>query len=98
MPAWLLELVESAGATKPKSIRDMADAGRNVALTSLAGTMRRRDASEEAVRQALLAENAGFPTPLPVDEVERIVASAMRNFAPAEDGPRSEEHTSELQS
>jgi len=87
MPAWLLERVESAGATKPKSIRDMADAGRNVALTSLAGTMRRRDASEEAVRQALLAENAGFPTPLPVDEVERIVASAMRNFAPAEDGP-----------
>ena len=41
MPAWLLERVESAGATKPKSIRDMADAGRNVALTSLAGTMRR---------------------------------------------------------
>src|SRR5262249_37468499 len=48
----------------PKPVQLMANDGRNNALTSLAGTLRRRDASEETVRAALHAENAQFPTPL----------------------------------
>jgi putative DNA primase/helicase len=95
MPAWLLEQVKDQKASKKgneraakprtRSIRAMADEGRNSALTSLAGTMRKRDASTEAVRQALLAENAAFPRPLPVDEVETIVGSAERNFVAGDD-------------
>src|SRR5262249_26516433 len=88
MPHWLLEQVgQTKNKTKgrkfasgPKPVRQMADDGRNNALTSLAGTLRRRDASEETVRAALLAENARFPTPLDESEVEVIVQSAMRNF------------------
>jgi hypothetical protein len=87
MPSWLFD---EAGqepksikfSSGPRPVRQMANDGRNNALTSLAGTLRRRDASEETVRAALLAENAQFPTPLDESEVEVIVQSAMRNFAP----------------
>lgn len=94
MPAWLLEQIKTAEvakqttaktkARKPQSVRELADAGRNSALASLAGTLRRRDVGEETVRQALLAENASFARPLEVDEVEKIIASATRNFVAAE--------------
>jgi putative DNA primase/helicase len=86
MPSWLFDEVgQKPKSTKfsggPKPVQQMANDGRNNALTSLAGTLRRRDASEETVRAALLAENAQFPTPLDESEVEVIVQSAMRNFA-----------------
>ncbi len=93
MPEWLLERVKSAGATTGKTafkparavpITEICQHSRNEALASLAGTMRRRDAGEEAVRQALLATNVEYTEPLPEAEVESIVSSAMRNFAPAE--------------
>jgi len=92
MPAWLFDQKaqkKSQAATKftggPKTVQQMAGDGRNNALTSLAGSMRRRDVSEDALRAALLAENAAFPTPLDEAEVEVIVQSAMRNFAAADD-------------
>lgn len=91
MPAWLLERVQPSGTFRrvtgwkaTKTIREIAGEARNNALTSLAGSMRRRDTSTEAVRAALLAENESFPEPLPVAEVETIVGSAEKNFAPAE--------------
>src|SRR5262249_30886794 len=90
MPAWLLQHAKTTKRTTKLATPDgaaiagIAGQGRNNALTSLAGTMRRRDASEQAVRQALLAENASFPEPLPVEEIDGIVASAMRNFATAD--------------
>src|SRR5206468_8115157 len=40
------------------------------------------DVGEDTVRQALLAKNATFPTSLDESEIEVIVQSAMRNFAP----------------
>ena len=87
MPSWLFEQTAQkpkstkfAGGRKP--VQQMADDGRNNALTSLAGSIRRRDAGEDTVRAALLAENARFQTPLDESEVEVIVQSAMRNFAP----------------
>jgi len=86
MPSWLFDAAgQQPKSTKfsggPKPVQQMANDGRNNALTSLAGTLRRRDSSEETVRAALLAENAQFPTPLDESEVEVIVQSAMRNFA-----------------
>jgi putative DNA primase/helicase len=87
MPDWLFEQAgQKPKSTKfsggPKPVQEMAGDGRNNALTSLAGSLRRRDAGEDTVRAALLAENARFPTPLDESEVEAIVQSAMRNFAP----------------
>jgi putative DNA primase/helicase len=87
LPSWLFAQVgQKPKSTKysggPRSVQRMADDGRNTALTSLAGSLRRRDAGEDTVRAALLAENARFPTPLDESEVEGIVHSAMRNFAP----------------
>src|SRR5262249_49423763 len=82
-PAWLFALgtqrrKNGTGAT----VKTIAGSSRNVALTSAAGSMRRRGMSEEAGGAALLAENATFPTPLGGGEVEGIVKSAAKNFAP----------------
>lgn len=49
--------------------------GRNVALTSIAGAMRRKGVGEDAILAALSAHNETFPEPLPDDEVEKIAAS-----------------------
>jgi hypothetical protein len=63
-------------APRPAVIEEGA---RNAALTSLAGAMRRKGAGEEAIRAALLAENAErCRPPLPEDEVARIAGSVCR--------------------
>lgn len=51
---------------------------RNATLTSLAGTMRRRGMSPDAIEAALIAENVRCNPPLPDDEVRRIAASVAR--------------------
>ncbi|MHB9031908.1 MAG: phage/plasmid primase, P4 family [Anaerolineae bacterium] len=51
---------------------------RNVTLTSLAGSMRRRGASPEAIVAALLVENATCNPPLEREEVLTIAASVAR--------------------
>ncbi len=55
---------------------------RNATLTSLAGSMRRRDMSSDAILAALRSENAAkcLP-PLPDDEVQKIVKSVSQ-YAP----------------
>ena len=59
------------------------EGSRNSALTSLAGTMRRRGMSEEAMTAALLVDNAQrCVPPLPDHEVRRIAQSVAR-YAPA---------------
>jgi putative DNA primase/helicase len=56
---------------------------RNSTLTSLAGTMRRRNMSPAAITAALLVENATrCVPPLPIAEVQRIVISVSR-YLPA---------------
>jgi putative DNA primase/helicase len=55
---------------------------RNDALFSLAGTMRRRAFSVEAIEAALRVENARCSPPLPDDEIRKIAASSGR-YAPA---------------
>ena len=71
-------------ATPAGPIGDAIPAGqRNTTLASLAGTMRRRNMSPAAIRAALLVENAArCRPPLPVAEVERVVASICR-YLPA---------------
>lgn len=62
---------------------------RNAALTSLAGSLRRRGASYEAIRAALLTENRlRCAPPLPDDEIERIAKSVAR-YEPAENSAQS---------
>lgn len=83
LPDWLIEWLakpETASNT-PQTVEDeRIPAGRrNVTLTSLAGSMRRRGMTREAIKAALLAENAArCDPPLPEDEVRRIAASVSR--------------------
>jgi putative DNA primase/helicase len=91
MPDWLFAEGQKEGqkdrgglfapANGIPTVKQLAEHGRNNALTSLAGTMRRRDVGEETVRAALMAENERFSVPLPEREVETIVKSAMRNMS-----------------
>jgi hypothetical protein len=59
------------------------DGRRNCTLASLAGTMRRRCMTLEAIEAALLAENRRCDPPLPEDKVRKIAASISR-YRPAE--------------
>jgi hypothetical protein len=70
------------------------EGGRNNALTSLAGTMRRRGMSHDAILAALLSENTARCHP-PLSEVEiEAIARSVGRYAPSSsarsaDGPRS---------
>ena len=75
--ALLPRLISSAPAT-PVSKAGIAQGGRNETLASLAGTMRRRGMSGEAILAALLAENQRCSPPLPEDEVRKVAASIAR--------------------
>jgi len=61
------------------TLNTIAEGGRNSALTSLAGSMRRRGMSGQALAAALRAENqARCNPPLPDHEVEAIVRSVTK--------------------
>lgn len=87
-PQWLLELVAAptrkghGAAPLPERI---VEGARNATLTSLAGSLRRRGASEAAILAALQAENAARCDP-PLDEAE--VARIARSVARYEPGGR----------
>jgi hypothetical protein len=80
VPNWLLELSQDAGGTgigtggAPVG-ETIPDGHRNVSLASLAGTMRRRGMSQEAIEAALLAENQRCSPPLSKKEVAKIAES-----------------------
>jgi putative DNA primase/helicase len=86
MPSWLEALL-----TKPGRAAGANDAGnkipagqRNPALTSLAGSMRRKGTTEESILKALLAENESrCDPPLSEREIQRIAKSISR-YTPAE--------------
>lgn len=85
-PAWMIYLLAKptprAAATNGE-IRHIGAGGRNAHLTSLAGSMRRRDMSYAAILAALEVENAGrCDPPLEPDEVEKIAKSVSR-YAPS---------------
>jgi len=75
----------------------LSEGGRNHALASVAGSMRRRGATQQGIEAALLAENsARCSPPLSENEVRKIAESVAR-YAPAKTlgpkispGPQSE--------
>ena len=84
LPDWLLQILQSSpfktsingNSTGSEKI---PEGGRNAHLTSLAGTMRRRGTSKEAMEVALLQDNAErCHPPLDANEVRRIAGSVAR--------------------
>jgi putative DNA primase/helicase len=93
MPQWLLDQCNGTakreltgtkvkGAAEARSLK--AGKARNNSLISLAGTMRRRGMSSEAIQAALFIENRQSTSPLDQEEVEEVAASIER-YAPAEE-------------
>lgn len=91
MPDWLLTLLlagSQARRTSPEGANQsekIPQGARNTALTSLAGTMRRRGMSLEAVEAALLAENKRCDPPLEESEVLAI-AKSISKYSPGGNG------------
>lgn len=87
-PAWLLELLTDAAhpvsrAPVADCDRTIAEGGRNAELLSLAGTMRRRAMTPQAIEVALLEDNAARCRP-PLQEAEvREIARSVSRYAPA---------------
>jgi len=87
-PDWLLELVRPTNGqvkeSAPPVEGEISEGGRNDTLTSLAGTMRRRNFSKAATVQALLEENrTRCNPPLPEGEVRKIADSVARYDPPS---------------
>lgn len=82
-PGWLLEEIDKARRAEHKTGQQRTDkwieGERNNRLTALAGSLRRKGLSREAIEAALLEENRQrCMPPLPEDEVRRIAHSIMR--------------------
>jgi bifunctional DNA primase/polymerase-like protein/uncharacterized protein DUF3987/primase-like protein len=88
LPDWFLKMICGRPGPKPapsNGTRKICEGQRNVELTSLAGTMRKRGMAPEAIEAALLAENqTRCDPPLAEREVRRIAASVGR-YQPAPD-------------
>ncbi|MEE8176559.1 MAG: primase C-terminal domain-containing protein, partial [Acidobacteriota bacterium] len=91
VPPWLLERI-AAARNRARVESEKADSEkwgegqRNNRLMSVAGTMRRRGLSQEAIEAALLAENLQrCDPPLSEGEVRRIAESAA-SYKPADEG------------
>jgi putative DNA primase/helicase len=86
-PEWLLELIGKktrvpVKAAAPSVTNGISEGGRNSMLCSIAGTLRRRGANEQAIIGALHSFNeAQCEPPLDASEVERIGHSVAR-YAP----------------
>lgn len=88
MPSWMLELLKvktPSHAAQYASGQGFYEAGtRNSSLTSLAGTMRRRNMAKETIYVALQSENERrCSPPLPEEEIKSIVESVSK-YAPNE--------------
>lgn len=88
-PGWLVELVGQQAPVReggaPPTPTRIGEGGRNAALTQIAGSMRRRGASDAEIAAALsVANRERCDPPLADDEVGKIVRSVAR-YTPAED-------------
>ena len=87
-PNWVIVLLASGDGSQRADTPDqpIPEGKRNSHLTSLAGSMRRRGMSTEAIEAALLEENRRrCEPPLPENEVRKIAAS-MERYEPAGPG------------
>jgi hypothetical protein len=88
LPAWAVEEVRARGrrATAEDLGEEIPNGSRNKAMTSLAGSLRRRGLGETAIYAALLGINAKMCNPPLADsEVQKIAASMGRYDAPEDD-------------
>ena len=98
MPAWLIEVINAknikpisskAGTRKQepayKGHDPIPDGERNSTLASLAGSMRRRGMSAEAILDALLAENQQRCNPPLEDDEVCAIANSISNYDAAND-------------
>jgi hypothetical protein len=82
---WLLTYSKPSDATKKEKIPETIPLhSRNKTLTSLAGSMRRRNASESAILAALRETNQQCEAPLPEAELAGI-AQSIAKYPPAKD-------------
>jgi hypothetical protein len=97
LPLWLEELLLAHKSSSPAGTSDGAripEGHRNNTLTSLAGSMRRRGMSVEAIRVALWTENISrCQPPLSRADVDRI-ANSVGRYPPAEPKPATEQESS----
>jgi len=90
MPRAILDAMNQTKPVSRESISEdqralIPEGERNTTLTSLAGSMRRKDMTPEAIESALLVENKErCQPPLDDEEVRKIVKSVCR-YKPAED-------------
>lgn len=81
LPSWLLAMLARGSTEKaaPPALARIPEGARNVTLTSLGGTMRRKGMTAGAIEAALLQENAQrCSPPLSAHEVKSIAASVAR--------------------
>jgi hypothetical protein len=87
LPKWLLGLIEDEPRRIPRTDEEQILSGeRNTALTSLAGAMRHRGATEEALVAALRKENQKRCVPPLSDKEVRNIAASVAKYPPAEEG------------
>ncbi|MGB8413457.1 MAG: bifunctional DNA primase/polymerase, partial [Candidatus Binatus sp.] len=98
-PQWLLDLLVNG---KPKEVASsergrIVDGGRNVGLTSYAGSLRNRGRDEEAILEALRIRNEKDCDPPLDDEELRKIAHSVGKYAPdARDGTDATRSLTEL--
>jgi hypothetical protein len=82
IPGWLLQLMQPQTPSHSQSEFRIPQGRRNSTLTSLAGTMRARSMSQDAIEAALLAENATRCDP-PLSNSEVIgIAQSIARYSP----------------
>ena len=84
VPAWLLERMRGGdrNGKAPPIPDEIPEGQRNTTLASLAGSMRRRRASEATIVAALRAENEGRCCP-PLDDAEVLqIAKSISKYPP----------------
>jgi hypothetical protein len=80
MPEWMIDLLKE-NEIKKESVKEsvIVEGGRNDYLTKMAGAMRRKDFSEDAIFAAIQIDNREkCSPPLPDGEVYKIAKSVMR--------------------
>lgn len=84
MPAWLKTLLAEPARASAEFVGEgeIAEGGRNKSLTSMAGSMRRRGMSEEAMYAALSVENERRCKPPLEDADVRKIAHSVARYEP----------------
>lgn len=91
MPSWLISaLTETRRALAPVVGDAISEGGRNATLASIAGSMRRRGASEDAIHAALSVENHARCRPPLSDEEVASIARSVARYEPSAEEIRSE--------